>query len=120
MPANLPLARNGLSNHLSIDLDEGTLEIVKAAPGSIYSVEITNLGNATRFVKIYDAVSGPAGTGTPVVVIAVPTLQTVVWHAGGVGIKFSVGICIGATTGVAHNNTGAPGANEVVVNVTFK
>ncbi len=35
------------------------------------------------------------------------------------GIAFATGIGIGATTGVADNNTGAPSANDVVVNIFY-
>jgi hypothetical protein len=36
------------------------------------------------------------------------------------GIKFTTAICVAATTGVADADTGAPAANDVVVNVFYK
>lgn len=39
--------------------------------------------------------------------------------AGATGIAFSTAITVAATTGVADNDTGAPGANEVVLNLGY-
>lgn len=119
-----PHAAGGLSIHRSIDLDEGTLEVVKASPGCVYGMWVSNLATATRFVKFYDATSGTAGTGTPVLTIAIPGNATDDisgnFGPGGMGIGFATGISVGATTGVADNDTGAPGANEVLVNIFYK
>jgi len=113
----------GTSIFRSIDLDEGTLEIVKASPGQIYWLHIINLATSVRFVKIYNATSGTIGTGTPVLTFPIPT-QGDSNGAGFTlsipnGIAFSTGITIGASTGIADNDTGAPGANEIVVNLGF-
>ena len=107
----------------SIDLDEGALEVVKASAGQIYWMHIMNLATAVRFVKIYNATSGTIGTGTPVLTFPIPT-QGDSNGAGFTlsvpnGIAFSTGISIGASTGIADNDTGAPSANEVVVNLGF-
>jgi hypothetical protein len=119
-----PTTSGGLSIHRSIDLDEGTLEIVKASAGQVYSMWVANTATSTRFIKFYDATSGTAGTGTPVLTIPIPGNSSDdiagVFNAGSHGIAFATGICVGATTGVADNDTGAPGANEVVVNIFFK
>ena len=107
----------------SIDLDEGTLEVVKAGAGQLYWLHVMNLASAVRFVKIYNATSGTYGTGTPVLTFAIPT-QGDTNGAGFTlsvpnGIAFATGISIGAGTGVADNDTGAPGANEVIVNLGY-
>lgn len=119
-----PHSAGGLSIFRSIDLDEGTLEVVKASPGCVYGMWISNLATSTRFVKFYDATSGTAGTGTPVITIAIPGNATDDvsgnFGPGGMGITFATGICVGAVTGVADNDTGAPGANEVVANIFYK
>jgi len=114
---------NGMSIHRSIDLDEGTLEVVKASAGTVYGMWVTNTATATRFIKFYNATSGTLGTGTPVITIGIPGNATDdisgQFGPGGAGIAFSTGICVGAGTGVADNDTGAPGANEVIVNIFF-
>lgn len=107
----------------SIDLDEGALEVVKASAGQIYWIHAMNLAASTRFIKIYDAASGTIGTGTPVLTFPVATQGTT--NGAGFmlavpnGIAFSTGISVGASTGIADNDTGAPGANEVIVNIGF-
>lgn len=115
---------DGLSIFRSIDLDEGTCEIVKAAPGQIFAMWVTNQATATRWIKIYDAVSGTIGTGTPKITIGIPGNSSddisAVLGAAGKGINFAIGIVMGASTGVADNDTGAPGANDVIVNVFYK
>lgn len=119
-----PHSAGGLSIFRSIDLDEGTLEVVKASPGCVYGMWVSNLATATRFIKFYDATSGTAGTGTPVITLAVPGNATDDvsgnFGPGGMGVTFATGICVGAVTGVADNDTGAPGGNEVLVNIFFK
>ena len=39
---------------------------------------------------------------------------------GGAGIGFSTAICVAATTGVADADTGAPAANDIIINVFYK
>ena len=119
-----PHTAGGLSIFRSIDLDEGTLEVVKASAGQVYSAWVTNTATATRWIKFYDATSGTAGTGTPVITIGIPGNSSddigAVLNAGGYGLAFATGICVGAVTGVADNDTGAPGANDVIINVFYK
>jgi len=85
---------------------------------------VANLATATRFIKFYDATSGTVGTGTPVLTIPIPGNATDdiagSFGPGGVGIQFATGICVGASTGIADADTGAPGANDVVVNIFYK
>jgi hypothetical protein len=118
-----PATSGGLSIFRSIDLDEGTLEVVKASAGQVYGMWVTNTATATRFVKFYNATSGTLGTGTPVITVGIPGNSSD--DVSGLfssthGIAFSTGICVGAGTGVADNDTGAPGANEVIVNIFYK
>lgn len=119
----LPETTGGLSIFRSIDLDEGTLEVVKNSAGQVYGMWVTNTATATRFIKFYDATSGTAGTGTPVITIGIPgnsSDDVSGLFASTHGIAFATGICVGATTGVADNDTGAPGANEVIINIFYK
>ena len=113
----------GTSIFRSIDLDEGALEVIKGSAGQIYWIHVMNLATAVRYVKIYNATSGTYGTGTPVLTFPIPT-QGDSNGAGFTltipnGIAFGTGISIGAGTGVADNDTGAPGTNDVIVNIGF-
>jgi hypothetical protein len=84
---------------------------------------MANTATTTRFIKFYDATSGTLGTGTPVLTLPLPGNSTddVAANAlGGMGIAFTTGISVGASTGVADNDTGAPGTNDVIINVFYK
>lgn len=120
----LPVAANGCDIFRSIDLDESEEE-VKASAGVVYGVWFSNLATSTRFLKFYNATAASVtvGTTTPVLTLALPgnssdDVSGVISLAQGVG--FSTAICVAATTGVADNDTGAPGANEVLVNIFYK
>ena len=118
----LPATSGGLTIYRNIDLDETGVN-VKNAAGQVYGWYIYNNATTTRYVKLYNIASAPTvGTTTPVMTIAVPGSTN-----GGAanveftnGIAFATGIGIGATTGVADNNTGAPAANDLVINLLYK
>ena len=111
--------------HRSIDLDESEEE-VKATAGTVYGMWVTNTATATRFIKFYNltAANTTVGTSTPVLTIGIPGNATDDisgnFGPGGLGIAFSTAISVAATTGVADADTGAPGANEVIVNIFYK
>jgi hypothetical protein len=119
-----PEAADGLSLFRSIDLDE-TEEEVKATAGQLYGVWFSNLATSTRFLKFYNATAAnvTVGTTTPVLTLALPGNTSD--DISGVfstthGIAFGTAITVAATTGLADNDTGAPGGNEVVVNIFYK
>ena len=119
-----PMAADGCDIFRSLDLDESEEE-VKASAGCVYGLWFSNTATATRFLKFYNATAASVtvGTTTPVLTIALPGNTSD--DISGVfsiaqGIKFSTAICVAATTGVADNDTGAPAANDVVVNVFYK
>lgn len=120
---NIPLPRRGLKIHRSLDLDEGTAEVIKASKGTLYAIWVTNKAATVRYIKIYDATSATAGTGTPVLTIGIPGNASdnilAAFGAGGVGIQFDTGICAAATTGIADNDTGPPAANDVLANFFY-
>jgi hypothetical protein len=118
-----PHTSGGLSVHRSLDLDEGTLEVVKASPGQLYGFWVVNTATTVRWIKFYDATSGTAGTGTPLITMGIPGSATdhVAGNFGGdMGIQFSTGICVGCTTGVGDSNSGAVGSGEVIINIFYK
>jgi hypothetical protein len=120
----LPVAADGCSIFRSIDIDE-TEEEVKNTAGTVYGVWFSNLATSTRFLKFYDATasSTTVGTTTPVLTLAMPGNSSD--DISGVfslpqGIKFANAITVAATTGFADNDTGAPSANDCLVNVFYK
>jgi hypothetical protein len=118
-------ANGGLTIFRSIDLDE-TEEEVKASAGVVHGMWVTNTATSTRFVKFYNATAAnvTVGSTTPVITIGIPgnTSDDVsgVFNVGPAGIGFGTAITVAATTGVADADTGAPGANEVIVNIFYK
>lgn len=113
-----PETSGGLLIYRNIDLDE-TGKSVKASAGQVYGWYLYNNAATTRYIKFYNKATAPTvGTDTPVLTIAIPagSAANVEYN---VGIAFDTGIGVGATTGVADNNTGAPDANDCVVNVFY-
>lgn len=119
-----PHTAGGLAIYRSIDLDEGAGEVIKASPGQLYALWVTNTATTTRFIKIYNATSCTMGTGTPVMTIGIPgnASDDIAGHftAGGHGIEFTTGMCFGATTAAADADTGAPGAGDVIADALYK
>jgi hypothetical protein len=117
--ASRPETTGGLTIFRSIDLDE-TEEDVKVTAGQLYGWYIFNGATATRYVKLYNATAAnvTVGTTTPVITIPVPA-GSAANVVNPMGIAFSTAICAAATTGVADNDTGAPGANEIIINLFY-
>jgi len=117
----VPFTGGGLSTFKSIDIDE-TEEDVKTSAGQVYCWAIyNNHASATRYVKWYNATAAnvTVGTTTPVATWAIPFGSAAIGCTEQ-GIEFTTAITVAATTGVADNDTGAPSANDVVVNVYYK
>jgi hypothetical protein len=119
-----PHTAGGLTIFRSIDLDE-TEEEVKATAGQIYGMWVTNTATSTRFIKFYNltAANTSVGSSTPVITWGIPgnsSDDVSAVFGGGMGIAFDTAISVAATTGVADADTGAPGANEVVINIFYK
>lgn len=112
----------GATPYQNLDVDE-TEDDVKTSAGKVYWIHAFNLhASAVRYLKFYDlaAASVVVGTTTPVLTLAIPpTSNGFAFNFGDVGVQFSTAICIAATTGFAVADTGAPGANEVIVNLGY-
>lgn len=114
----------GLTPFFSLDIDESEEE-VKASAGKLYFVHAVNLTDAPLYLKFYNATAASVtvGTTTPVLVFPVVSQGTVdgagfVFNSD-IGFSFSTAITVACTTGVANNDTGAPGANACVVNIGY-
>lgn len=117
------VSNDGCTIFRSIDLDE-TEEEVKATAGIVYGFAFTNTATATRFLKFYNdtAANVTVGATTPVLTLGLPGNTSD--DVSGVfpfpsGLNFSTAITVAATTGVADNDTGAPAANDVIVNIFY-
>lgn len=115
----------GLDVFRSLDLDESEEE-VKATPGHLYKIRITNRRTTPIYVKLYNdtAANVIVGTTVPMDTIEVPgnaSDHTVLTESfGGQPLKFSAALCVAATTGFADNDTGAPAANDCIVSCYYK
>jgi hypothetical protein len=122
--SQVPATSGGLSISRTLSVANTTGTNPKGSAGQVYGFVITNTNAAARFVKLYNKATAPSvGSDTPVMTLAIPGNAT---GAGMVaaeftsGIAFGTGIGMGITTGVADADTGAPAANEVVVNLFYK
>ena len=119
-----PHTGGGLTTARSLDLDE-TEEEIKATAGQVYGWNITNFRTTTVFVKFYNATAAnvTVGTTTPLFTLAIPgntSDDTMLSMMGTHGITFDTAITWAATTGLADNDTGAPGAADVAGTVWYK
>lgn len=111
--------QDGLLPFRSIDLDE-TEEEVSAVPAVVYFVRMHNLASSKRYVKFYNATAAntTVGSTTPTFTIPMEANSGETWYPPD-GIGFSTALSVAATTGVADADTGAPGGNEVVINIGY-
>lgn len=115
-----PRTGNGCTIFRSLDLDESEEE-VKATAGNVYGYCFHNKAATTMWLKLYNATAAntTVGTTTPVFTMGLPA-----GASGNVGFPYPVGfataISAAVTTGIADNDTGAPAANDVSINIFYK
>ena len=112
-------AANGCSIFRSLDLDESEEE-VKGSAGTVYGVWFSNMATSTRFLKFYNATAASVtvGSTTPVLTLALPG-NTSDDISGVFSTKVDTAICVAATTAIGDSDTGAPSANDVIVNIFY-
>ena len=119
------LATNGLSVYRTLDADE-TEEEVKGSAGTVYAIWGGSTSSTTNFLKLYDGTAGAVtvGTTTPVLTLPIPGNSTdsvaFNFNLGGLGIAFSNGICVAATTLQADAASVGPSASAITCNVIYK
>src|SRR3990167_8110468 len=113
------MADTALQAYRNLDVDE-TGVLVFAGPVQIFGWYIYNNAATTRYIKLYNKATAPTvGTNTPVITLGLPAGAAAnLMITGSYGIdEFPLGLGVGATTGVADADTGAPGTNDVVMNL---
>ena len=120
------VATGGATPYKNIDVDESE-DQVSGAACTLYSLHAMNMKASVLYLKLYNATAANVivGTTVPVLTFPLPTLATTngagfCMNFGAVGAAFGTALTIACTTGLADNDTGAPGANECVVNLTYK
>lgn len=92
--------------------------VVKAYKGGLFEYYIYNNSAAVLFLKLYDKATAPTQADTPIRTLPIPASNGANLCIPD-GIGFTNGLSIRATTGVADNDTGAPGSNECIVNLGY-
>lgn len=114
-----PRVTGGLTIFRSIDLNE-TEEEIKGTAGQLYWYFFYNAAASVRYLKFYNDTAANVIVGTTVPVLTIPLPPTTAGHVSiPQGLAFSAAITAAATTGLADNDTGAPSANDVILNVGY-
>ncbi len=114
---------DGCTPFSRLSTNDDNAAVVKASAGCLYFGYSTNTNNgAARYLKLYDKATAPLSSDTPIQRYLLPGNSA---GAGGAQmfphpIAFANGLGIRITTGAADNDTGAPAANEVIVNLGYK
>lgn len=96
------------------------LGTVKATPGTIYGLVLSNNGAAAAFVKIYDKASNPTlASDKAVLVIPIPAASSVFPNLGALGLRFATGIAIAITNLIADTDATAVAASQVKVALAY-
>lgn len=115
-----PTTTGGCTIFRTLDLDE-TEEEVKATAGNVYGYYFYNAATSVRYLKFYNATAASVSVGTTTPVLTFPLPASSAGHiAFPYAAGFSTAICVAATTGLADADTGAPAANDVILNVFYK
>lgn len=115
-----PATSGGLTIYRSIDLDE-TEEEVKGTAGQLFGWYLYNAAASVRYLKFYNATAANVTVGTTTPVLTIPVAAGAAANVEfSNGIAFGTAITAAVTTGLADNDTGAPGANEFIINILYK
>lgn len=118
-----PAASGGLSASKTVSAASTNATSVKGSAGQVYSIAVSSINAAARYLKLYNKATAPTvGTDVPVLTLVIPGNAAgagFVWNIDK-GIAFSSGIAFALTTGIADSDTGAVSANEHAVNILYK
>jgi hypothetical protein len=93
---------------------------VKASAGTVWSIIVSNVNAAARYVKFYNlAVAPTVGTSVPVFTITISAGSTVQIDGGANGIRFGTGIALAITGAMADSDTTAVAASEIKVSTQY-
>lgn len=110
----------------SLDVDETKVEVT-TLPCVVGWLYLFNSATTNRYLKFYGLASADVTVGTtvPLLTLPIPGLVSTddvvaVTQIPDGGLFFPHGLTLAATTGFANNDTGAPGNNEVIVNLGIR
>lgn len=105
-----------------ISLASTNATLIRGQETKLYVVSAIGLTSSVRYLKFYDKSTAPTvGTDTPVLTIPVPanTQGAGVVIPFNIPIVFSDGLSFAITSGSADNDTGAVGAGDVIINLSY-
>jgi hypothetical protein len=115
----VPVSSGGLTIYRVLWPANTTGVSIKGSAGQVYGWYVANTATSWRCMKLYNKATAPTvGTDTPFMTIPLPP-SSATNIAFPQGIAMGTGIGIGVTTGVADGDTGAPSANDVIVNIGY-
>ena len=94
--------------------------VIKASPGDLYEISLTNYSAAPKFVKLYNKASAPTvGTDVPTLTIALPANTEKVYEFGAQGKRFPSGIALAITSLQPVADATAVAAGDVVASLSW-
>jgi hypothetical protein len=113
---------NGTTPYKLISTASTNANVIKASGGNLYSIIAIGVTSTVRFLKLYNKATTPSvGTDVPIMTIPVPanTQGAGISIPFSMGVNFPLGIGIAITSGSADDNSGAVGAGDVIVSITY-
>lgn len=113
----IPLVAQGSSTyHHLISAASTNATSVKGTASVINSIVVSNTNAAVRFFKLYNKATAPTvGTDIPILTLAIPPGQTIVYSCAPFGCRVATGLAYALTTGIADADTGAVGTDMSVM-----
>lgn len=106
------------TNHSIVSANSTNATVVKASAGHVYTIVVSNLNAAVRYLKFYNKATAPTvGTDVPIWRIAIPPNSVPVVIPLPNPIPFSAGISYALTTGITDADATAVAASEILVNL---
>lgn len=99
-----------------LDIDESA-EVASAVPCKVKALHVFNANAAIRYLKLYNKATAADQNDTPIYTFGVPASNGFVVNLDKCELPFATGLSIRATTGIADNDTGAPSANDISINL---
>ncbi|OHD22741.1 MAG: hypothetical protein A2Y38_18545 [Spirochaetes bacterium GWB1_59_5] len=91
-------------------------QFIKAAAGTIFSINVSNEHTAAQYLKIYNKATAPTvGTDQPVLTIPLPASSRIEVNFGAIGMRLSAGIAVAITALMPYTDTGVATVNAVRV-----
>jgi hypothetical protein len=127
MPTNVnAAATGGATPHNVIAANTNNSTNLKASAGTVYGIQLSGLGAAPAYLKLYDKATAPTcGTDTPVAVYMIPANSTAANGGGNnanfaVGKAFTLGIGYCVVTGIPATDNTAVAAATYAINIDWK